>query len=209
MKDVQNKMIRRAIIALVVLAVVIGDLIYYKLKDPKTEATDSSTLIRVDRLDLERVDLYDYSDQDVIKHVVFVGDEGGIILESTELHTSDNASNPNMDLKRYPTNTPNDNVVRLFEYTITNLQSLKTIQENVTDYNQYGLDNPTCTVTMTLKDGDEIGFSVGNTTLTSDAAYYAKLKDFDTVYTISRWDVKNILLKSDNILDLTNNENDE
>ena len=52
----------------------------------------------------------------------------------------------------------------------------KTIEDNSTDLNQYGLAVPTLDITITKKDGKTAGLLVGDTTLTNSGSY-AKLPD--------------------------------
>ena len=203
MKEVKNKAVRQTIIVLVVLLVVILDLVYYKSKDPKTVASDTVDLIMIAKEELESVVVTDYSDKNVIQYTTFNAKEDGIAIETTELKVKEDAENKDINLKGFKAKHPDENVIKLFEFTITNLQALKTIQENATDIEQFGLDKPLCEVDMKLKNGEEKGFIVGNNTPTSQAAYYLKMKDSNAVYTLSRWDVQNILLTDDSIIDYT------
>lgn len=84
---------------------------------------------------------------------------------------------------------------------VTSLSALtadKTIEDNATDFKQYGLDQPTLDITITRKDGKTAGVIVGDATLTN-SGNYARLPDSAKVYTIASY-VKTGLDKTDNDL---------
>ena len=201
MRDVKNKIIRQTIIIITILIAVVGCWIYYRSQDPGTVATETTEILMFSAGEIKTVRVVDNSDDEIIIETKMENKGNGIeIVERTAKYKED-AKTKEKDLKALP--DVGSNTVKLFEYNITNLKSLKTIDKNPTNLAQYGFDKPLCVVDITLNDGENKGFIVGNTTPTSKNAYYFKMQTNDTVYVIPKWDVRNFLLTTDNIVDMT------
>lgn len=201
MKDVQNKIIRKTIIIVAILIAVIGCWIYYQSQDPGTVETETTDLIMMSSGEIKTVRVVDNSDDEISVETKMENKGNGLeIVERTAKYKED-ATTREKDLKALP--GVEENTVRLFEYNITNLKSLKTIEKNATNLAQYGFDKPWVVVDIILNDGQNKGFIVGKTTPTSTSAYYFKMQTDDTVYVIAKWDVQNFLLTKDNIIDMT------
>jgi len=102
-----------------------------KEKIIETETTD---LIMLPSGELKTVRVVDNSDDEISVETKMENKGNGIeIVERTAKYKED-AKTKEKDLKALP--GVEENTVKLFEYTITNLKSLKTIEKNPTNLNQ-------------------------------------------------------------------------
>lgn len=159
------KLYRNAIILVLVLAVCIGAYYVVKKYMPKEEADivqDGNPITLIDAQ-------YDSVDRVVIENdgtkMVFVrnGDEWGLSEPS------------NVRSDKYKS--------KAVVLNLTPLKANKIIEENVTDFAKYGLDKP-CIVTVKYKDGTEETVEFGKRTVTGEN-HYVRMKDENTVYTVS------------------------
>ncbi len=75
-----------------------------------------------------------------------------------------------------------DTVDKIISYCI-NLNSKSTI-ENPSSIEEYGLDNPHCTISFKTNDGNMYKYYIGDC-FAIDGNYFAKVDGDDTIYTIS------------------------
>lgn len=197
-------MLRQAIIAFVVLIVVIGDLIYYKMKDPnKVEdpnnvPTGEVSLINMDPSAIETVEMEDNTNDDIKIFMKLRNTEEGLKVEERRAtYKTENHDKDLDDLKPL-----SENEIKLIEISLTELKALSVIDENATDVEQYGMNDPMCLIKITLKDGTVNELRVGDKIPTSTAAYYFMMNNNKKIYVISEFDVKNFFNPSDNIIDI-------
>ncbi|MBP5427154.1 MAG: DUF4340 domain-containing protein [Clostridiales bacterium] len=197
MKDIKDKMIRSAIISVFVLVMVIIALFYYRSKDPMKVDTENKKLIEITIPEIEAVDYIDNSYDKVRVFMKFGSGSKG--LELLERRTVDKKTGEKAeDVGK----KPSENSIRLFEFTLTSLDSVKTVADSATNLEQYGFDEPICEIIMTLKNGDKKGLKVGKRLLTTTNAYYLKLDDDEKIYVLSQWDLNNFLMTDNNIINM-------
>lgn len=197
MKDIKDKMIRSAILAVTVLVMVIIALVYYKAKDPQHVDSESKKIISVSIAELDTVELIDNTDEKVKVTMRFGNTNKGLeLIEriAVDKTTGEVVTDFGKD--------PSENSIRLFEFTLTSLDSIRTITSKATNIEQYGLEDPVCEVSMVLKDGDKKRVRVGRRLVTSNNAYYMKLDDDDSIYVISQFDMNNFLMTDANIINM-------
>ena len=197
MKDIQDKMLRSAILVVVVLIMVVIAFLYYRSKDPMIVDSESKKVISLSIAELDTVDLIDNSDEEVKVTMKFGNTNKGLELKeriAVNKETGEVVSDFGKD--------PSENSIRLFEFTLTSLDSVRTITDKATNIEQYGIEDPICEVSMVLKDGDKKRVRVGRRLLTSTNAYYMKLDDDDSIYVISQFDINNFLMTDANIINM-------
>ena len=197
MKDVQDRMLRSTILVFTTLVMVVIAFVYYRSKDPMTEDSESKRLISLSIAELDTVELIDNSDEGVKVTMKFKNTNQGLELKeriAVNKETGEVENNFGKD--------PSENSIRLFEFTVTNLSSVRTITDKATNIEQYGMEDPLCEVSMVLKDGNKKRVRVGRRLLTSTNAYYMKLDDDDSIYVISQYDINNFLMTDANIINM-------
>lgn len=197
MKDIQDKMIRNAILSVTVLVMFVIAFLYYRSKDPMVVDSESKKVISMSIAELDTVELVDNSDENVKVTMKFGNTNRGLELKERVAVNKTTGEVVN-DFGK----VPSENSIRLFEFTLTSLDSIRTITDKATNIEQYGLEDPVCQVSMVLKDGDKKRVRVGKKLLTSTNAYYMKLDDDDSIYVISQFDMNNFLMTDANIINM-------
>ena len=197
MKDTQDKMIRNAILSVTVLVMFVIAFLYYRSKDPMVVDSESKKVISMSIAELDTVELVDNSDENVKVTMKFGNTNRGLELKERVAVNKTTGEVVN-DFGK----VPSENSIRLFEFTLTSLDSIRTITDKATNIEQYGLEDPVCQVSMALKDGDKKRVRVGKKLLTSTNAYYMKLDDDDSIYVISQFDINNFLMTDANIINM-------
>lgn len=197
MKDIQDKMLRRAILSVTVLVMVVVALLYYRSKDPMIVDSESKKVISLSIAELDTVELIDNSDEKVKVTMKFGNTNKGLELRE-RVAVNKETGEVESDYGK----EPSENSIRLFEFTLTSLDSIRTITDKATNIEQYGLEDPVCEISMVLKDGSKKRVRVGKRLLTSTNAYYMKLDGDDSVYVISQFDMNNFLMTDANIINM-------
>ena len=210
MTKTKNKMLEQAIVAVFTLVVVIGILIYYKANDPyrednqhKAEDVDNEkpgeiVLTRMDPATIQTMEIVDNTDEE-IKIVMRFENQGGQ-LKLEEREASYKTDNHEKDLKGLKGIT--DNVVRMLECTVTTLKALRIIEKNPTNVEEYGMDDPTCSINMVLRNGETKLLKFGKRLPTTPNAYYFMMNDDNKVYVVSKGDLRSIVNPDDCIINV-------
>lgn len=204
MAKIENRMLKQAIIVVVVLIVIIGDLIYYKMKDPyKVKNPDDIdtgeiVLTNMDPGALQALEVVDNTD-DNVKIVMNFEDVGGELrlAKRQVLYKTDNHENDLDDGKKMT-----DSGVNMLKCTVTSLKALRILEENATDVNEYGMDDPTCSIKMVLKNGETKLLKFGKRLPTTPNAYYFMMDDDNKIYVVSKGDLRSILSPDDFIVNV-------
>lgn len=197
MKDIKDSMIRKAVLSLFVLVMVVVMFFYYRSKDPMIVENESKKVISLSIAELDTVELIDNSDERVKVTMNFGNTNNGLELKkrvAVDKETGEEVSDFGKE--------PSENSIRLFEFTLTSLDSVRTITDKATNIEQYGLEDPVCDISMVLKDGNKERIRVGRRLLTSTNAYYMKLDSDDSIYVISQFDINNFLMTDANIINM-------
>lgn len=197
MKDIKDTMIRKAILSLFVLVMVVVMFFYYRSKDPMIVENESKKVVSLTIAELDTVELIDNSDEKVKVIMSFGNTNNGLELRrrvAVDKETGEEVSDFGKE--------PSENSIRLFEFTLTSLDSVRTITDKASNIEQYGLEDPMCDISMVLKDGNKERIRVGRRLLTSTNAYYMKLDSDDSIYVISQFDINNFLMTDANIINM-------
>ena len=192
MAKIKNKMLRQAIIAVVVLIVIIGDLIYYKInnpykvEDPENVDTGEIVLTSMDPSAVQSLEIVDNTDEE-IKIVMKLESNGGELrlVKRDASYKTDNHEKNLEDIKEIT-----DSGVRMLECAVTSLKALRVLDEDPEDVNEYGMDDPTCSIKMVLKNGETKLLKFGRRLPTTPNAYYFMMDGDKRIYVVSKGDLR-------------------
>lgn len=91
----------------------------------------------------------------------------------------------------------NQDTVETLLNEVTNITAIKCVVDNKDDLEEYGLQEPAAKATVTLEDGTQVVYSIGNESIFGQE-YYAALDSSDGVYLVDAANVENMLLAKDN-----------
>ncbi|HOJ10512.1 MAG TPA: DUF4340 domain-containing protein [Clostridiales bacterium] len=174
------KLYRNAIILVIILALLFGVYAFAKNQKSKTEVTERKSfekIIDLDTTEMEELTVQKGSDKLTIAK-----------------------KDKEWELK-YPEGIRYDSS-KLSSIAI-NFSSVfieKEVEENATDFEQYGLDKPII-VSAKMKDGKVETLEIGNLTPTG-GAYYVKKKDSSKVYTTDTYTINKVIVGKNDIRDV-------
>jgi len=193
------KLYRNAIILLVVLAIIIG--VYYVVKinrpDEFSGPTTANTISLWEDFTIDDIDTIQIENN---------GRKYVVTRIQKEQTTEEGTTTTEEWGLTYPENFKYDKYKsKAIALNLEDLKANKIIEEDASDLSKYGLDNPVV-VTVNLKDGKKHVLEFGNKTVTGEN-FYAKVKDKNTVYTISNYFGRNMVfeptyIRSTSILDI-------
>ncbi len=172
-----NKTVKGIIACSICLVLLGGGLVALKL----TDSSNSEDAEVGDSLIAEANHIFYQHDSSEVNKVVVDNPSGGYTLERTAKATDDTDAKYSIDeISKY---TQNDTIVSTIANNCASLEALELVDENPTDLSQFGLDNPSATVTVYFDDSSSETFLVGDNSPVE--GMYLKMSDEDAVYTVS------------------------
>ncbi len=160
------KNIRIAIILLIVIAIIVGLLVYLNKEQPLAQ---DKTLYNYKNNAVEQIRIVSESNE-----VLFVKKQDEWVM---------------IEPRQY--NIDADALYRL-ENRLKDFLASRILEENTDDLQKYGLDNPKATISFKLNDGTENTLLIGEMTA-SKVQYYAKDSAREQIYILGSYDVENFL----------------
>jgi len=176
------RLYRNAIILVVVLGLLVGAYVFINNRDENTDSSKSADIIKI--LDF---------DKDKVTEMTLENKDGKFVFARKD---KDWVATSPADLKI------NSSAVDSIAINASSLVAEKLIEDNASDLAQYGLAQPSATVTFKLEDGSVKVIEVGDATPTG-GAYYLKEKDNNKVYTIGSYTGEKLLSSKNDLKDKT------
>lgn len=182
--------VKGLIAGVAVLALLGGGVAAMKLTEPKNDSSGESSVSS----ETEEKAIYS-GNADDIKSIEVTNDNGGFTIKRTAAASGDTGSKFAVEgLENIKTD---DSVLSNFAPNAASLDAVTVIEENCSDPARFGLAEPAATAVITF-DGESkqtVTLLVGNDT--PGGYVYVKLKDSDTVYSVTSSFVKSYLYEKE------------
>lgn len=147
------KPLRNILILLLVIAVLGGGFYFVTKYEPKQDETPESNVQTVNMFHVEKRDIASLT-----------------VQSATETYTV-SRNGESWIINNHPDIKVNQSRIETLFYESASVTAREMLEENATNLIQYGLDLPTRSVTVTLKDGSTHKILIGNTTLDGSLCY--------------------------------------
>ena len=200
-----KKQIRYIIIAGIILAVLIGALVFLLTMPNKEEENTSTssdttkTLIEQSTNNIERIEV----DNSGGKYTLM---GYGVKVESTVESSGETSTVTTTEMiftmQNYDKYTIDADKANSLAYDCANLVASKTVNTNNNPDSDYGLDKPRATVTVGFSDGSEKTIKVGNEVPGGESAY-VRMGDSDKIYVVALDSINSMLVEKLQMFDKT------